>query len=220
MDEAKNKVEPINKLISHDDIFKVASNRMFSALIAFYNWKWLSQAINVNNQGKAIAERNVSIINKYSYFFHQVLISTYKSFVADLAIFFDSGKYDDKFSIEKLLGTLEKKISESELETLRIKIDEIKRKHGIKISFILELRNADVAHQEIKLQSRKINYSEIKELFSAVQEILNLISNHYDGSVTVWDHLEGDVASDMQYLFDNLERGENTRLKEIRENKF
>jgi len=202
---------------SPDQLFRITTNRMYSALNAFYIWKWLNLAININTKGKEFAENNVSIINKYSSFFRQVILSVYKSFVADLAVFFDSGKYQDKFSLSKLLTSIKHKVSEKELGTLKKQIDKIKKKHGIKINLILELRNADVAHQEIKIQSRKINYLEMEELFSAVQEILDLLSVNYNSFTTYWEHIEEDVNRDMDWVFGNLEKGEIMRLREIDE---
>ena len=85
----------------------------------------------------------------------------------------------------------------------------------MKISFIQKLRNADVAHQEIKPQSRVVVYAEIEELFAAVQEIINLIENSYDKSIHIWNHIEKDTSWHMQWVFDNLERGERARLRAI-----
>jgi len=53
--------------------------------------------------------------------------------------------------------------------------------------------------------------------FSAVQEILNLISGSHSQTFYMWDHVEKDVNWHMQWMFDNLERGEVARLKEIEE---
>ena len=187
---------------------------MLSAVNAYYIWKYLNIAINVNNKGANIAEKNVVTINEYGYFFNQIFVSTYKSFVIDLSIFFDSG-YEDAFSLKKLLMTLNDKLTETQLNDLRDEINTIKSKHGVKISLIQELRNVDVAHQEISTHSRKINYKEMEELFSAIQEILNLINKHHDNSFTVLDHLEIEIANDIEILLENLRRGEKVRIDEI-----
>lgn len=200
---------------SRETLFKTAQDRMYSAVSAYYIWRHLGIAMNINNKGRAVAEKNVAILNDYGYFFHQIIPNTYKSFVADLAIFFDANKFEFSFSIEKLLASLIDKVSEAEIHTLKKEINKIKSKHGIKISLILELRNADVAHQEVLPRSRSINYSNIEELFSAVQEILNRLSRYHNNSFTVWDHLEDRIDHDIQYIFNNLERGEKIRLEEI-----
>ena len=48
-----------------------------------------------------------------------------------------------------------------------------------------------------------------------VQEILNLLSKYYDRSFTIWDHIERNVTSSLEWVVDNLERGEKVRLDEI-----
>lgn len=199
------------------ELFRITTDRMYSALNAFYIWKWLNLAINTNTKGKEYAEKNVSIINRHSDFFRQIIVSVYKSFVADLSIFFDSEKYQESFSLGKLINVISFNVSEDELNNLRTKINEIKREHGVTIKLIIELRDADVAHQEIRIQTRKINYLKAENLFSAVQEILNILSVKYDGSVTSWGRIEEDVNHEMEWIFDNLERGEIVRLREVEE---
>lgn len=200
------------------ELFEVAKRRMFTAVSAYYVWKSLSNSFNVNSKGKAEAEKNVGIINKYQSFFQQTLSSVYKSFVADLSIFFDSdNKYEETFSVSKMIDSLSETLSEGEIEKLKAKIKEIKSRHGVTIALLLQLRNADVAHQEIEAQSRTVEYGKIEELFNAVSEILNLASHHIDNSVWIWDHLEYDVENDIRTMLANLERGEKARLQEIEE---
>lgn len=202
---------------SSRNLFRITTDRMYSALSAFYIWKWLNLAINVNTKGKEYAEKNVSTINKQSAFFRQVIVSVYKSFVADISIFFDSEKYQESFSLGKLFVAISHKVSEDELNDLKIKVNEIKSRHGVTINLILALRNADVAHQAIEVQSRNINYSKTEDLFSAVQEILDILSVKYDGSTTYWGRIEDDVNHTMDWVFENLERGEVMRLREVEE---
>ncbi|HEX9831157.1 MAG TPA: hypothetical protein VGA94_05670 [Thermodesulfobacteriota bacterium] len=197
------------------NLFDITANRMYSALSAFYMWKGLSQAININTAGEEEAKKKVEIMNQYRYFFHQVLVSAYKSFVADLSIFFDREGYKDTFSLGKLLKILEEELTGDELNEITQQVNQIKGKHGVTINFIRELRNADVAHQTLQVQSRKVVYDDIEKLFSGVQEILNLISYRYDRSRSLWSHVERDVLHHLNWLFDNLERGEKVRLMEI-----
>lgn len=171
--------------------------------------------MNINEEGKEKAERNVEILKKYWDFFDTVLNSSYKSFVTDVSIFFDSEKYEDTFSLQKLINIVKEKTTDTEYNKLIEEIDAIKKKHGVKIAFILELRNAEVSHQEIERKRRLIVYKEIDELFVGVQEILNLLSKYYDRSFTIWDHIEKNVTSSLEWVIDNLERGEKVRLDEI-----
>lgn len=196
-------------------LFEITTKRMFTALESFYVWKKMNMMMNINEEGQEKSERNVEILKKYWDFFDAVLNSTYKSFVIDLSIFFDPEKYDGTFSLKKLTNVIKEKIADTEYNELIREINAIKKRHGIKISFILELRNAEVSHQEIESRRRLIVYKEIEELFVGVQEILNLLRKHYDGSFTIWDHFERNVTGSLEWVIDNLERGEKVRLDEI-----
>lgn len=196
-------------------IFRTTTNIMFSALSSYYVWKWLEQSRNINEVGEENAKRNVEIIKKYSYLLHSVFYMSYKTFVIDLSIFFDSEKYQESYSLNKLIKILDHKLNLGEIDSLKEKILNIKKRHGVTISLILELRNESVAHKSLNSNKSWIEYSKIEDLFDGVQEIFNLISKYYDKSITVWDHIKGDVERDMKWVFDNLERGEKVRLDEI-----
>lgn|GEM_PF-2470608 len=192
--------------------------RMNSALHAFYIWKWINDAINVNSPGGVeVAQRNSNTLSVYASIFQQIKISCYKSFVADLCIFFDKNGYEDSFSIKKLLLSAKEKISEKDIDEIEKQIEEIKKKYGTDIRFIQELRNADVAHQEVASKARKLLYKNIQELFLATQEILNLISSKYSNSTWAWSHIEDQVSHEMNWMLENLERGEKRRIEEINE---
>lgn len=202
-----------------ESILEVATRRMLSVLGGYYIWKYLELAINLNNPiGEQKVNRNLKILNLYNAFFWQIRVSTYKSFVADLAIFFDKNGYENTFSLKKLLDSTRDKLSFSEIEKMRKEIERIKKEHGVKISFIRELRDADVAHQEIDTKARHLLYENIESLFSAVQEILNLISHKYDRSISSWNHIGEDINHQMEWIIENLERGEKARLEEIDKN--
>src|SRR6266404_6259363 len=119
---------------SNNKLFTIASNRMYSALNAYFIWKIINQSININEDGgRAKAEENLEfIINKYPYFFQTILQAAYKTFVTDITIFFDAGRYEDSFTIGKLLNVIEQQgIDISEVKT---KIEEMKSPHGKLIS--------------------------------------------------------------------------------------
>lgn len=195
--------------------FQITTDRMYTAIEAFHLWKRINEMMNVNNVGKEKAERNVEIFRKYWDFFHPVVIASYKSFVIDLSIFFDADKFENTFSLSKLMSAIREKTSDVEFEELTTSISEIKRKHGIRINFILELRNTEVSHQEIDRKKRFVVYQEIEGLFVGVQEILNVLRKYYDGAFTVWDHVPREIIKDLEWVVDNLERGEKVRLEEI-----
>lgn len=199
-------------------LYDRATSRMHSALSAYHIWKWMEIAINLNQPGgKERTNRNLAIMNRHIAFFAQLKDSMYKTFVADLWIFFDKDGYDDTFSLDKLIGATKDKLTQAQIDQMYSDIERIKREHGVSISLVQELRNAHVAHQEINAQSRYLNYARIENLFAAVQEITNLISTAHSKSVHWWGHLENEVDRQMNWIFDNLERGESARLKEIDE---
>lgn len=208
--------EYIKNTLSFDSTISIVTGRMLSALTAYYIWKWLNHSININNAGgEEKANRNVDILNKYNMFFNQVIRSTYKSFVADLWIFFDHNKYEESFSISKLIDSTKDKLSKEDINDLKSQINIIKKNHGKNIGFLGELRNADVAHQELDSKKRHLLYENIESLFAGAQEILNLITKRYNNSEHWWTHVEKEVKEEMPWILDNLERGEKLRIEEI-----
>lgn len=198
-----------------ENIFKIANARMRSAWTAYHIWKWLNQSINENNPiGIEIVNQNLKIINDHGWFFQQTMISTYKSFVVDLSIFFDKD-YGENFSIKRLVNSIESRTIKTELDKLISDIELIKKRHGITLSLIQELRSSCIAHQNLEEKQHKFLYLEIEGFFEGVQEILNLISQYHDGSFTVWDHVPGQINNELEVVFANLVRGERARLDEI-----
>lgn len=200
---------------NNEDILNIAIDRMHSALNSYYVWKWIEQSRNIHI-GEETAKKNLEIINKYKFFFIPVFINSYKGFVTDLSIFYDSEKYPETFSLGKFIKILEDKLTQKELEEVKKEISEIKSRHNISIGTIRELRSKDVVHQSLEIKKNVINFKEIEELFDGTQVILNLISTKYNNSITSWNHVKKDINKDMKLLFNNLERGEMVRLDKIR----
>lgn len=113
-------------------LFEITTNRMFTAIESFCVWKKINMMMNINEDSKEKAERNVEIFRKYWDFFDTVINSSYKSFVTDLSIFFDSEKYEDTFSLQKLINIVKEKTSDIEYNELIKEIDSIKKRHGVK----------------------------------------------------------------------------------------
>lgn len=197
------------------NLFQITTDRMYTALEAFYVWRKMNQMMNINAVGEEKAKSNVGVLQKYWDFFHPVLVSTYKSFVTDLAIFFDTNKFEETFSLSKMIEEVKTRITKEQYDDLMQKISEIKKKHGVTIGLVLELRNAEVSHQEINKKQRFIVYKDIEELFEATQEILNLLSKYYNDSHTMWSHLELPIVGTVDWVIENLERGEKVRLQEV-----
>lgn len=188
-------------------LIDLAVNRMLSAFTSYYIWRWISQSINVHTKG---FKKNLEVINRYDYFFKQILIDSFESFVVNLSIFFDKN-YPDTFSIYKLIiavGSGKREIKQ---------IEEIKKPHHKTIGLLKKLRDEDVVHQALDPRSRPINYESVEKLFSAVQSILATLTHKHNRSSWRWEHIEDGVRRDMEWIFDNLKRGEMQRIKDIEE---
>ncbi len=190
---------------------------MYSAMNAFYIWKIINESINIHqNGGEIMANENLKlVINKYKYFFQQTINNSYKTFIIDLGIFFDAERYEEAFSLGKLIKIIEDQ--GIDISQLNIEIDNLKNPHGKLISLIIKLRNQDVAHQGINPEQHSLVFVEVEGLFKAVQDILNKLTKYYDNSSTFWDQVEEDIKGDIDWIFENLKRGEKERLREIDE---
>lgn len=196
---------------STDRLLKLATSRMFSAMTAFFTWKWLHESINSNTDGFDKAQENVDeVVNKYPAVFHQMMVNSYKCFILDLSVFFDK-EYDKTFSLKKIIDSLRSKLDKETFD----KIEDIKKRNGSMINLILELRSQDVAHQAINSEKQLIFFDKFESFFKDIQEILNLLSSNHDRSEHWWDHVEENVRRDMAWVFENLKRGEKQRIKEI-----
>ena len=185
------------------NVFEIARSRMYSALNSFYIWRWLEQSRNIHI-GEAKAKKNLEIINRYKFFFIPVIINSYKGFVTDLSIFYDSERYPETFSMGKLIKTLDGKLTKKELTSLKEEISNIKKKHKISINIIRDLRNKNVAHQVLKVKRNAFNTAEMEDLFIGTQKIIDLINDKYDNSTNSWKHAKEEVDKDMELLFNNL----------------
>lgn len=201
----------MKKEIPPENLIKLATDRMYSSMNAFFMWKWLNHAINVNKAGADAANENVEeVMNKYRFFFHQVMKDSFKCFVLDLGVFFDKN-YDNSFSLTKLIEVLKHKLSKEDLE----KIEKIKRDNASAISQLIDLRTQEVAHQAVDPKKQYVNYEMFENLFKGLHEIIDLLSMTHDNSMHWWDHVEMDIDRDMEWVFENLKRGEKQRIKEI-----
>ena len=111
-------------------LIDLAVNRMLSAFTSYYIWRWISQSINVHTKG---FKKNLEVINRYDYFFKQILIDSFESFVVNLSIFFDKN-YPDTFSIYKLIiavGSGKREIKQ---------IEEIKKPHHKTIGLLKKIK--------------------------------------------------------------------------------
>jgi len=63
--------------IDFEGVLKAGTNRMNSALHAFYIWKWINDIVNINSPGgREAAERNVDTLSTYASIFQSIKISS------------------------------------------------------------------------------------------------------------------------------------------------
>ena len=183
---------------------------MHASYAAYQIWKWLEQSRNTNKDGIDKANDNVRLMNLQSGFFHSAIKGIFYVFVIDLCTFFD--KQRPAVSIDKIINALNVGPEDKE------KIEGIRKEQESNISKLKTLRDKTVAHSDFEFDPDTLGmvmYAETEELFKAVQEIFNLLSKNHDRSFWVWDHLDPQIKGEMEWLFENLKRGEAVRLKEI-----
>ena len=179
-------------------LVREAIHRMLSAYVAYLVWKWLEQSRNVNI-GEGKARHNLSVMNTYPQFFNSTLKSSFYCFVLDLSVFFD--KDFRSFSVYTLIRELQ--ISEKAQGQIR-KIIEGQFEN---IQFLTTLRNKLIAHSEYKFDAKTfevIIYEKIESLFTATQQILNIVTLSYEHSVSYWTHLKAEIENEMESLFNKI----------------
>lgn len=185
------------------------SGRLHTAFVSYHVWKWMEQSRNINI-GEEKAYKNLEIMNRQINFFQTTLRGAFYSFVIDLAMFFD--RQTPALSIDKIIGRIELSL---EAQT---RIQNLRNLNQEKLLMLKNLRDKEIAHLDMdvdRTQKKNLIYAEIEELFSAVQEIFNIVTNSFNRSVWAWGPIEKEVDHDMKWLFENLEEGENKRLVEI-----
>lgn len=192
-----------------NNMIQLLSSRMHSAVISYYFWKWLEQARNPNI-GEKKAKRNLEIMNRQKNFFHTVIRSSFYSFVVDLCVFFD--RQQPALSIDKIIPFVN--LSEKD----KAEINRIREEQKNNVKNLKDIRDKEVAHLDLDVdrsENKRVIYKEIEDLFNAVQEIFNIITNSFDRSIWSWNRFDNEVEHEMSWLFGNLEKGEQKRLDEI-----
>lgn len=191
-------------------------SRMLSAYTAYNIWKYLKQSLNPNEVGIEEAKIRADILNGYNFLFQQITDSVYKTFINDLAIFYDQN-IDDRFSLLYILKKLKK--NNYDIGGMEDIIDKKKRENKEYIKIIRDQRNGVVSHLDPKLyhESLTIEFIKIEDLFKITQEIFDLLRNKIsDYRITTdWSHIPRIVKEDIDLLFNNLDRGEKMRVNEI-----
>ncbi len=227
------------KFLEIQALFKRMSHEEMCVLIeSYYIWRTLTFSRSTTEMGKEEAEKNVKIINLYKEFFIPTEQSHLHTFIVVLMKFFD--KDYRALSIANLIKQIENNKDSFTPEILRsihphleqmgvVKEDylpisqsdidhfeELKEKHKDLIANLKNIRDKQLSHTDMEAIKGTFVPLEIEELIKAVQDMFNKLSNSFDLSSTIWDHLERDSIHRTEFLLENLERGEKVRLEEIR----
>lgn len=197
-----NKINTDSTYINNQKIktklVREAIRRMLSAYVSYLIWKWLEQSRNMNI-GKEKANYNLSIMNTYPQFFNNTLKSSFYCFVIDLSVFFD--RDPRSLSVYTLIRELQISKKNQGL------IGKIMKKQADNIQFLKTLRDKLIAHSEYKFDAKTfevIIYEKIESLFTATQQILNIVTLSYEHSVSYWTHLKAEIENEMESLFNKI----------------
>ncbi|MDD5146079.1 MAG: hypothetical protein PHF44_04535, partial [Candidatus Pacebacteria bacterium] len=97
------------------------------------------------------------------------------------------------------------------------KIDELRKQYLPIIEKLKTIRNKECAHLDDRRIDGTFVPNEVEKLINTIQEMLNTISARFDMSTTLWDHLKDEAVDGVNFVLDNLHRGEEKRHEEIME---
>lgn len=194
--------------------------RMISALNAYQIWKWLKQATIAHRSegGKAKTEKRQSVLDRHASFFQQISLSSQKSFVADLSIFFDESLSTEErpTSIYALINLLPDTVPAEERASLQDGVKRIQDSQEETFAFLQTLQHTDAIHQVSAEQKDDVSFEDMDALFVAVQDSLALVAPKHADALAGWSRVESDVRRQMNWIFNNLERGEVQRRLEVK----
>lgn len=227
------------KFTEIQNLFKRLSDEIIIVVGSYYIWRSLFTALSIPEVGKDIAEKNARLMNLYKDFFISTQRAHLSTFIIGVMKFFDKNPLALSFKglicqiqfNKENLTVQDLKEAHPHLEKigavpeyyLPIKdeamdvIDNIIKKHEILISKLKDIRDKELAHVDIKPHKGDFVPNDVEILINDIQETFNKLSNNFDLSVTTFDFIKQDAINNTRFLFDNLERGEIQRQKEIEE---
>lgn len=220
-------------------LFKRLSSEMCKVVESYHIWATLVFSRSILEVGKEKAEKNAKIMAQYKDFFVTTERNHMHAFIIGISKFFDSDPR--ALSIQQLI----QKIKESEdIITADIfkdiyperffpedfkdgykpihdedlkHINELRKKHELVIKNLKTIRDKQSAHTDIKVIRITFIPNEVAELIGVIQEMFNKLSGRFESATTIWNHLKDDAVSNTEFLLENLKRGEEQRMKEIKE---
>lgn len=227
------------KFLEIKALFKRLSDEMCRTVEIYWIWQTLAFARSIPEVGKEEAEKNVIIINRNKYFFMPVEDSLLHAFIIGLSKFFDKNPqslsiaalikkiheskeeitadvllevYPDHFNDDENLKKNYSPLNDADIKN----ISDLKLKHKLIIENLKIIRDKRSAHTDIAIIRGEFIPKDVEALILAIQEMLNKLSSTFNRSKTIWDHLKTEAINDTKLLIENLERGEEQRMAEIK----
>ena len=176
---------------------------IFSAYSAYTGWKAIFHARSVGVLREEMANRYVAIQQYHPQFFSLTQNSFLTSFI--LLVLHPFDKDPRSYSLFMI----------DEARTKQFMSD-----NKAMLDHLFMLRNKIFAHRDLDIDLSKKGVIEIPSIealdafFKNLMELYNELCQHTDKSFTVFDNAK-DVKHDIEHLYMNLYRGENSRLNAI-----
>jgi hypothetical protein len=219
-------------------LFRRMSNEICVVVESYYIWRALTFARSIPEVGQERADKNAQLMGLYKDFFIPTEHSHLQVFIIGLMKFFD--KNPSALSIRGLICQIQYNKEDLTVEDLKnahphlvgidavpkdylpiknetiLFVDEIFEKYKELIPKLKDIRDKEFAHTDIRAYSGTFVPNEIEILIKDIQDIFNRLSNDFDLSATVFNHLKEDSINNAHFLLETLEKGEEQRREEIR----
>ena len=191
---------------------------MSEASASFEIYRAIHYSKGLDLHGRETAERNAHVINRYKDFFVPVMRSLFANSTLGLWMFFDK---EQNLGYRALLKEMKLTTKHQEFEKLKNDIEIRLVPHKLVVEKIQKLRHEQIAHMSKKYEgSIELEMSEIEQLYKVTQEIFNLLSNHFEGSTTMFPLDDREAKNEVDALMRDLHLGFEEFKKTIHKRYF
>lgn len=233
-----SKKEAEEKYLEIKKLFNRLSKEICFVTESYYIWRTLTFSRSIPEVGREQAEKNARLLNLCQDFFLTTEQSHLQTFVIGLVKFFDDDS--DALSIQGLINEIQKNkifftaeivhklhhtIANSQeindtyepidQETIK-QMRQIRKQHKQLIQNLTNIRKKQFAHTDLIVINSSFVPAEIEFLIRDVQIIYNKLSNTFDFSTTLYDHLKEDSTQSTKNILKNIELAEKYRIEEIK----
>jgi hypothetical protein len=164
-----------------------------------------------------VAERNVSVINRYKEFFVPVMKSLYMNSTLGLWVFFDK---EENLGYLALLKEMKNNTNHKVFESLKKDIALRLKSHTYVIEKIRKIRHKKIAHVSKLDEDVDLSMEEVEELYKVTQDIFNLLCKHFEDSTTMFPLDDKEAKGEIDALMRDLHLGFEEFKKIIHETYF